>query len=190
MTESTTASSGIISCINRGPDRVPGRVNPENTSMEGKQHITRHKVVTMQYSLRNAQGVSVREAAGTPVKYLHGAGTLFPKLEQALDQHTIGDIVTLRLLPDDAFGKRDIDLLQQVPLSSFPHGENIEVGGKVVGQSETGEEVNFAVVDIKDGIAHLDGNHPLAGQTLVFEIEVQGIRDASDAEIAQGKLLE
>lgn len=158
--------------------------------MEGKQHITRHKVVTMQYSLRNAQGVSVRDAAGTPVKYLHGAGTLFPKLEQALDQHTIGDIVTLRLLPDDAFGKHDIDLLQQVPLSSFPHGENIEVGGKVVGQSETGEEVNFAVVDIKDGIAHLDGNHPLAGQTLVFEIEVQGIRDASDAEIAQGKLLE
>ncbi len=163
-------------------------LNRKTLFMTGKQHITRHKVITMQYSLHNDQGVSVREAAGTPVKYLHGAGTLFPKLEQALEQHTVGDIVTVRLLPDDAFGKRDIDLILQVPLSSFPHGEDIEIGGNVVGQSEDGEAVNFVVADIKDGIAHLDGNHPLAGQTLVFEVEVQEIRDASDDEIAQGKV--
>jgi len=158
--------------------------------MTGKQHITRHKVITMQYSLHNDQGVSVREAAGTPVKYLHGAGTLFPKLEQALEQLTVGDIVTVRLLPDDAFGKRDIELLLQVPLDSFPEGEDIKVGGRVTGQSEDGEAVNFSVVDIKEGIVHLDGNHPLAGQTLVFEIEVQEIRDASDDEIARGKVIE
>ncbi len=158
--------------------------------MAGQQHITRNKVITMQYSLHNDQGVSVREAAGTPVRYLHGAGTLFPKLEQALEQHTIGDIVSVRLLPDDAFGKRDLDLLQEVPLSSFPPGEDIEVGGNVLGHGAEGETVNFSVVDIRDGVAHIDGNHPLAGQTLVFEIEVQAIRDASDDEIAQGKVLE
>jgi FKBP-type peptidyl-prolyl cis-trans isomerase SlyD len=158
--------------------------------MAGNQHITRHKVITMQYSLQNDQGVSVRKAAGTPVKYLHGAGTLFPKLEQALERHTTGDIVTVRLLPDDAFGKRDVGLLLQVPLSNFPPDENIEVGGNVLGQSEDGEAVDFAVVDIKDGIAYLDGNHPLAGQTLVFEVEVQEIRDASDDEIAEGKVFE
>lgn len=158
--------------------------------MADNQHITRNKVVTMQYSLRNAQGMSVREAAGTPVKYLHGSGLLFPKLEQALAQHTVGDIVTVRLLPDDAFGKRDIDLLQDVPLERFPPGEPIEVGGKVVGQSENGEEVNFSVIAINDGIVQLDGNHPLAGQTLIFEVEVQGIRDATNAELARGKVLD
>jgi FKBP-type peptidyl-prolyl cis-trans isomerase SlyD len=157
--------------------------------MTAKQYINPHKVITLQYSLHNDQGISVREAAGTPVKYLHGSGMLFPKLEQALEQHTVGDIVTVRLLPDDAFGKRDIDLLHQVPLDRFPHGENIVVGGKVVGQSEDGEEVNFAVVEIKDDMVYLDGNHPLAGQTLIFEVEVQGIRDAADDELAEGKVL-
>lgn len=158
--------------------------------MADQQHITRHKVITMQYSLHNDQGISVREATGTPVKYLHGTGTLFPKLERALEQHTVGDIVSVRLLPDDAFGKRDIDLLQEIPLSSFPPGEKIEVGGSVVGRSDDGETVNFSVVEIREGVAHIDGNHPLAGQTLVFEIEIQAIRDASDDEITQGKVLE
>ena len=158
--------------------------------MSEPQHITDGKVVTMQYALTNAQGVSVREASGTAVSYLHGAGILFDKLEQALTAHTIGDIVTVRLLPDDAFGKRDIELLHEVALDEFPPGENIHVGGKVTGHNENGEPVDFMVTDIRDGIAHLDGNHPLAGQTLVFEVEIQAIRDASSEELAQGKVLE
>ena len=82
--------------------------------MPDQQHITDGKVVTMQYALTNAQGVVVREASGTPVSYVHGAGVLFARLEQALEGHAVGDIVTARLLPDDAFGKRNIELLQEV----------------------------------------------------------------------------
>ena len=155
----------------------------------GKQHITSNKVITMQYSLTNTQGIIVREAASAPVKYLHGAGILFPKLEQALENHVVGDIVTVKLLADDAFGKRNVELLCQVPMSEFPPGETVETGGSVVGTGEDGEEIRFNVIDIKEGVATLDGNHPLAGQSLIFEVEIQGIRDASDEEISRSKVL-
>jgi len=158
--------------------------------MMDRQNITRNKVITMQYSLANSQGVVIREATTPPIKYLHGAGKLFPKLEQALASHVVGDIVSVRLLPDDAFGKRKVELLCQVPLHEFPQGEPIEAGGSVVGKGDDGEEIRFIITAIRDGIAHLDGNHPLAGQSLVFEIEIQAIRNASAEEISQGKVLD
>ena len=155
--------------------------------MKDSRTVGRNKIVTLQYSLTSATGVVVREAGSTPINYLHGTGKLFPKLEQELENHSIGDIVVTRLLPDDAFGKRNLDLVQEVPLDAFPPGEMIEVGGQVVGAAEDGTEVAFSITEIRDGIARLDGNHPLAGQSLVFEVEIQGVRDATDEEIRLGK---
>ena len=157
--------------------------------MSKPETVGRHKVFSMQNSLTNTDGVFVREASGAPVTYLHGAGLLFPKLENELESHTIGDIVTARLLPDDAFGKRNIDLVHQVPLSELPAEENIEVGGKIVGSDEDGNEVTFLVTGIEEGIVSLDGNHPFAGQSLVFEVEIQAIRDATAEEIRQQQVL-
>ena len=156
--------------------------------MTDKQPITDHTVITMQYSLANDRGVVIREPTSPPVRYLHGSGTLFPKLEQALRNHRAGDVITVRLLPDDAFGKRKVELLCQVPLQEFPPDEHIEVGGTVVGKNKAGEEVRFLVADIRDGVAHLDGNHPLAGQSLIFEIEVQSVRKATDEEVSSGEV--
>jgi len=155
--------------------------------MTRSQTIGPYKVVTLQYSLTNDDGVVVREAGGKPIQYLHGSGALPPRLESKLANCKVGDIVRARLLPEDAFGKRDMDLLCKLPLTNFPEGEKIEVGGQVLGTDEEGKEVMFAVTDITDGIVHLDGNHPLAGQTLVFEIEIQAIRDATAEEIGAGK---
>ena len=93
------------------------------------------------------------------------------------------------MLPDDAFGKRDPDLVQEVPLSELPPGENIEAGGKITGRDEQGNEVTFAVTEIRGDIVHLDGNHPLAGQALLFEVEIQGIRDATEEEVRTGKAM-
>jgi len=151
--------------------------------------VGRYKVVTMQYSLTNTDGVVVREASGTPVTYLHGAGLLFPKLENELESHSVGDIVTARLLPDDAFGKRNLDLVHQVPLDELPPGETIEVGGSIVGTDEDGNEITFTVTGIDKGIINLDGNHPFAGQSMVFEVEIQAIRDATEEEIRQQKVI-
>jgi len=151
--------------------------------------VAPHKVITMQYCLSNTDGVIIREASGAPITYLHGAGVLFSRLEQELENHRIGDIVTARLLPDDAFGKRDPDLVQELPLSELPPGENIEAGGKITGRDEQGNEVTFSVTEIRGDIVHLDGNHPLAGQALLFEVEIQGIRDATEEEIRTGKAI-
>ena len=159
-------------------------------SMTDRQQVATNTVITMQYSLATSQGAVIREAASPPVRYLHGSGTLFPKLEQALKNHRAGDILTVKLLPDDAFGKRKVELLCQVPLQDFPPGEEIKVGGSVVGKNENGEEVRFEVADIRDGVAHLDGNHPLAGQSLVFEIEIQAVRKATAEEISSGRVID
>lgn len=158
--------------------------------MNKSKTVGPHKVVTMQYSLTNADGVVVREASSAPVTYLHGAGLLFQKLENQLESHAVGDIVRARLLPDDAFGKRNVDLVHQVPLQELPPEDNIEVGGKIVGLNEDGKEITFIVTGIENGVVSLDGNHPFAGQSLVFEVEIQGIRDATGEEIRQGKALD
>jgi FKBP-type peptidyl-prolyl cis-trans isomerase SlyD len=158
--------------------------------MKGKQQIAVNTVITMQFSLSNAQGVVIRDAASPPVSYLHGSGSLFPRLERALENHLPGDIVSVKLLPDDAFGKRKPELQCQIPLPDFPPGERIQVGGNVVGRDENGEEVHFTVTEIRDDIAHLDANHPLAGQTLIFEIEIQAVRPATAAEITARRVLD
>ena len=153
--------------------------------MSTPKTVARNSVVTMQYSLTNADGVVVRDASGAPISYLHGAGLLFPKLESALESHAIGDIVRAKLLPDDAFGKRNLDLVHQVPLHELPPEDSIEVGGQIVGQDEDGNEVIFTVTAIEEAMVKLDGNHPFAGQSLVFEIEIEDIREATAEELRQ-----
>ena len=156
--------------------------------MNKPETIGVNKVITMQYLLTNTDGVVVREASGKPVTYLHGAGVLFPKLERELESHCVGDIVTARLLPEDAFGKRDIELLHEIPLGELPPEDTIEVGSNITGTNEEGNEIAFTVTTIEDGIVSLDGNHPLAGQSLIFEVEIQAIRDATAEEIREGKV--
>ena len=155
--------------------------------MNNSLTVERNKVITIQYALTNAEGVVLRDAASKPVSYLHGTGSIPARLEQELAAHRIGDIVRARLLPDDAFGKHDAELVCEVPLSEIPAAEQIEVGGHVVGSDDEGKEITFAVTAINNDIASLDGNHPLAGQTLIFEVEIQAIRDATDEELAAGK---
>lgn len=162
-------------------------VQLHSTRMNISLTVKPNKVVTMQYSLTNADGVVLREAASKAVNYLHGAGTIPPRLEQELESHKVGDIVRARLLPDDAFGRRDVELVREIPLSEIPESEQIEAGGQIVGTDQDGNEVTFAVTAITNGVVSLDGNHPLAGQTLIFEVEIQAIRDATDEEIRAGK---
>lgn len=88
------------------------------------------------------------------------------------------------MLPEDAFGKRDVDLLHEVPLSELPPGEKAVPGGQLTGENENGEQVTLRIIEATDGIVKLDGNHPLAGQTLIFEVEIQGLEKATAAEIS------
>jgi len=153
--------------------------------MTTTNRIGKHKKVTLQYSLTTGNGVVVRPATSKAIQYVHGCGSMLPKLEAALEDHVSGDILRVRLLPDDGFGRRDTELLHEAPLSAIPAGENIAVGGSLVGQDERGHDVTFRITAIKDGMLTLDANHPLAGETLIFEIEVQDICSATPQEIEQ-----
>lgn len=148
--------------------------------------IGTHSLVSLQYSLSTGSGARIRAASGKPpIQYVHGCGNLFPKLESALEGHGVGDIVRARLLPDDAFGRRDTELLHEVPVDALPPGEDLAVGNTLVGQDEQGQEIGFRITAIEDGMVKLDANHPLAGETLIFEVEIQGVRAATPEEIEQ-----
>lgn len=152
--------------------------------MSTAPRIGKHHHISMQYSLTTGTGAVIRAAAEKPIGYVHGCGSLFPKLEGALEGHGVGDIVRVRLLPDDAFGRRDTELLQEIPVDAVPPGETLAVGKNLTGHDEAGNAVSFRITAIEDGLLKLDANHPLAGETLIFEIEIQDIRPASAAEIA------
>jgi FKBP-type peptidyl-prolyl cis-trans isomerase SlyD len=152
--------------------------------------VTRDKVVTLQYSLATADGTVIRSASSRPIQYLQGSGGLFPKLETALENRKVGDVLTVRLLPDDAFGKRDPELVIDVPRGNLPPGERLEIGGRILGTDPDGTEHPFIVRELGEDSVSLDGNHPLAGQTLIFEIEIQGVRDATAQELQEGKAAE
>lgn len=156
--------------------------------MSNRARVENHTVVTIQYNLVTGTGVVIRKTSGEPVRYVQGSGALFPRLEATLKGHRVGDVVTTRLLPEDAFGKRDVELLHVLPLSELPAGEKIVAGGQLTGEDENGNQVTFRITEIADGVVKLDGNHLLAGQTLIFEVEIQGLESATDEEIRSDKV--
>ena len=118
-----------------------------------------------------------------PLVYLHGSSGIFPKLEAALDGKTVGDSVRVQLEPEDAFGEYDDELVTSELLQNLPEG--VLVGMQLEGTGEHGTHI-MSVTEIEDGRAVLDGNHPLAGVTLVFSCTVSEVRAATAEELAHG----
>ena len=143
--------------------------------------IEKDTVVTLKYKVSDAQGKLI-EAAAEPMAYLHGGyENTLPKIEEALDGQEKGYQTTLVLSPADSFGERDESLLQTMPKKDFPPG--VKVGGQLRGRTADGREAVFNVVKIKGDTVMLDGNHPWAGQTLRFQLNVTHVRAAIQEEI-------
>jgi FKBP-type peptidyl-prolyl cis-trans isomerase SlyD len=96
----------------------------------------------------------------------------------------VGYQTTVKLAPADAFGERDESLVTTIPKKDFPPG--VKVGGQLEGHDDQGRHQVFTVVKIKGDTVHLDGNHPLAGQTLTFQLKVLDVKAATAEEIAHG----
>ena len=144
--------------------------------------IEKDTAVTLRFKVSEISGKLIEESAD-PSVYLHGGyGNTLPKVEEALEGQEAGYQVTLDLQPLDAFGLRDETLLQTIPKSKFPPG--VKIGGQLEGRGEDGSEHIFNVVKIKGGTVMLDGNHPLAGKALRFQVKVLDVRAATDEEIA------
>ncbi|WP_372662994.1 peptidylprolyl isomerase [Hydrogenophaga sp.] len=146
--------------------------------------IAKDTVVTLTFRATDAKG-KVLEDGTEPRAYLHGGyNNTLPGIEKALEGQEVGFQTTLELPPEDAFGVRDENLVQTIAKSDFPPG--VKVGGQLQGRNEQGEEQVFTVVKIKGPTVHLDGNHPLAGQTLRFSLKVLEVRAASAEESTHG----
>ena len=149
--------------------------------------IAQNTVVSVNYKLSDAQNNLIEDGA-QPMVYLHGGyENTLPKIEEELDGKEVGYSSTLQIEPEDAFGDYDPSLLKVEERSRLP--EPLEVGMQFEGMpdgDEGDEAMIFTVTDIADDKVVLDGNHPLAGMALRFELSVAEVREASDEEIAHG----
>ncbi len=142
-------------------------------------------VVSMTYELRDSEG-NVLESSNDPVTYLHGGyDNIFPKVEEELHGKSVGDTVEITLEPADAFGDYDEELVQIEPVSAFPT-KDIKVGMQFEGEDETGDVILYTITEIADGKAVVDGNHPWAGERVLFKATVTSVRTAGQEEIAHG----
>lgn len=149
--------------------------------------IADQKVVTLDYSLKDNEGKLIDSSEGRgDFVYLHGARNIVPGLESALEGKTAGEEVSVSVQPEEGYGERDDDLLQTVPKDMFEEGADINVGMQFHAQSPEGEMMIVTVVELEGDEVIVDGNHPLAGVPLNFDVKVVDIRDASAEELEHG----
>lgn len=152
--------------------------------------IAEDKVVSFHYRLSEPGQEAVDDSRdGQPVVYLHGHDGMLPGLEEALTGKQIGDMFTVTLSPEQAYGPRREDAVQRISVKRVINPGNRKVNyrpGMVV-QVNTDHGPREVTV-IKAGLKTIDvdTNHPMAGRTLQFEIEVMDVRDASEEEVAHG----
>jgi FKBP-type peptidyl-prolyl cis-trans isomerase SlyD len=155
--------------------------------MKGPDTIAAGKVVALHYTLRDDQGVLIDgSAGGDPLAYLHGAENLVPGLENALEGHKVGDKLSVTVLPQDGYGLREGPGPQAVPRDAFPEDAELEEGMPFCVENEDGEEIELWISRVEDSEVFVDVNHPLAGVTLCFDVEIVSIRDATVEEQVHG----
>lgn len=148
--------------------------------------IADNKVASFHYTLRDDAGeVLDSSEGGAPLAYLHGVGNIIPGLEAALVGKQIGDSLSVRVEPEEAYGPVRDELVQTVPMEAFSGVENVAEGMRFEASTASGP-VSVVVTKVAGEEVTVDGNHPLAGQTLNFEVEVVEVRDATDEEKAHG----
>lgn len=146
------------------------------------------KAVTIAYTLKDEAGeVLDTSQGGDPLTYLQGEGNIVPGLERALEGKTTGDNVKVALAPDDAYGKRDEALKQTIPARQLQVEDKrkVKVGGRYRAWLDGGAHT-VEVIAVDGSQVTVDGNHPLAGMTLHFEVDVVEVRDATAEELAHG----
>jgi FKBP-type peptidyl-prolyl cis-trans isomerase SlyD len=148
--------------------------------------ISKNTVVSANYILRDSEGSVIDESGESgPMEYLHGVGEIIEGLEKALEGKKVGDHVKVSLSAEDAYGEFDDDLVQEVSKEMFADMDDLEEG--LVFHAETEEGVQeYAVVAIEGDMVTIDGNHPLAGEDLTFEIDVLEVRQATAEELEHG----
>jgi len=148
--------------------------------------ITANKVAIIHYAVSNTEDTLIDSSYDhEPLSIIHGTGYLIPGLETALEGHEVGDKFEVTVQPEQGYGERFDDYVQTVPKEMFAEIEDLAVGAQLRATTDDGEQT-VIVVDMTDDTITVDGNHPLAGIELKFEVEVLEVRDATEDELTHG----
>ncbi len=148
--------------------------------------IANARVASIHYTLKNDAGEVLDSSEGRePLLYLHGAGNIIPGLENALSGKVAGDKIAVSVNPEEGYGLPQDELVQVVPRESFQGVDQIDVGMRFQADSSQGPMV-VTVTAVDEETVTVDGNHPLAGENLNFDVEVVEVREASDEEQQHG----
>ncbi len=148
--------------------------------------IEKNKVVSIDYTLKNDDGQILDTSEGKePLNFIHGNGHLIPGLEEALAGKAKDDKLNVSIPPEKGYGKRSDQMIHTVDRSNFEKDVDIKVGMQFQAQMGQGVQL-LTVVKVEDDKVTLDGNHPLADQTLHFDVDVKDVREASAEELEHG----
>lgn len=150
-------------------------------------NIQNQAVVSIHYTLTDENGEVLDSSSGDdPLTYLHGTGAIIPGLESELDGKESGDKLNVAVEPQEAYGEFDESLVQQVPREIFNEIPDLAPGLRLRTTEPDGPGKIITVVAIEDEAVTINANHPLAGMTLHFAVEVEDVREATDQEIEHG----
>ncbi|MDT8894111.1 peptidylprolyl isomerase [Halomonas sp. I1] len=148
--------------------------------------IAQNSVVAFHYTLTNDAGEVLDSSEGRePLTYLHGAGNIIPGLEKEMEGRATGDKLQAQVTPEEGYGEVQPQLVQEVPRDAFQGVENVEAGMQFQAQTQGGP-LMVTVTKVEGDTVTVDGNHPLAGQQLNFDVEIAEVREASQEEIEHG----
>ena len=148
--------------------------------------IDKHRVVTLTYTLKDNDDNIIDKSDDGSFCYLHGASNIIPGLENALTGKAAGDELSVAVPPEEAYGIHDAEKTQKVPRDMFPPEQEIEPGMQFHAQSPDGQPFVVTIAGIEDDGIVVDGDHPLAGLHLNFDVKVMDVREASSEEIEHG----
>ncbi|RKX78066.1 MAG: peptidylprolyl isomerase [Spirochaetes bacterium] len=153
--------------------------------------VTQNKVVSFDYTLKNDEGeVLFSSEERKPLSIIHGAGRIIPGLENALEGREEGESFSVSIDPGDAYGDYDDALLFTVDRGQFRDPDNLQIGMQVEAQMQDGSTQLLTVRNIEGEEVTLDANHPLAGQSLHFDIHINEVREATQKELDEGTIRE
>lgn len=148
--------------------------------------ITKNAVVTMDYTLKDDEGTVIDTSDGKdPLKYLHGAGNIIPGLEGALEGKPAGEAVEATIAPEDGYGSWDENKVFDLERSQFAGVDEVEPGMQFQAQIQEVPTI-LTVQKVEGDKVTVDANHPLAGATLHFNVNVRDVREATEEEISHG----
>ncbi|MBA2661155.1 MAG: peptidylprolyl isomerase [Bradymonadaceae bacterium] len=155
--------------------------------MANDQLVAQDKVVLIHYTLKNGDGEVLDSSLDTdPMPYLHGAGNIVPGLERQLEGKSVGDKFIAEVPPEEGYGLAEGPGPQALPRNTFPPNVDIEEGMAFMAQGPSGQPIPLWVTAIDDEQVYVDTNHPLAGETLFFDVEIVRIREANSDELNHG----